>query len=155
MVFKGKHLEDRLSPDLEVEQISESEIDVYNRVLLASFEMPVEWKKGFDKLIRILMRTGWRCYLAYVEGKPVGTSALASYGRTGGIFNVGTLGEYRGRGIGTALTVHAIMGSMDEKNELHMLETERGGDAEHLYKKVGFRVDHTVSYFVKGFRGKN
>jgi len=155
MVFKGKHVEDRLSHDVEVEQISESEIDVYNRILLGSFEMAVGWKKGFDKLIRILMRTGWRCWLAYVEGKPVGTSALASYGRTGGIFNVGTLRGYRGRSVGTALTVHALVGSMDEKNELHMLETEMGGNAERLYEKVGFRVDHTVSYFVKEFHGKN
>lgn len=155
MVFKGKRLEDKLNPDVEVKEISKSEIDVYNRLLLTSFEMPIEWKEGLDKLIRIWIRKEWKCYLAYVEAKPAGTCALVSSLKTGGIFNVGTLKEYRRRGIGTTLTVHALMDSMNEGNDLHTLQTEKGGNAERLYKKIGFAIDHTISYFVKKFQGKN
>lgn len=155
MVFKGKQVEDKLNPEVKVEEISKSEIDVYNKLSLTIFEMPIEWKKGADRLILEWMRKGLRCYLAYVEGKPVGTCCLFSLMKTGGIFIVGTLKEYRRRGIGTTLTVHAIMDSIDEGNNLHTLQAEKGGYAERLYRKIGFETDHTISWFVKRLKGKD
>jgi len=149
MMFKGEGMEDKLNPEVKVKEISESEIDVYNKLLIASFEMPVEWKKGWDKFILEFMRKGARCYLAYMDGRPVGTSAMLSLGKTGGIFNVGTLKEHRRRGIGTTLTVHALIDSIKEGNTLHTLQTDKGGDAERLYENIGFEIDHTVSWFVK------
>jgi len=151
MVFEGKLVEDKLNPDVKVKEISESEIDVYNKLLLTIFEMPIKWKEGWDKIILEWMRKGCKCYLAYVEGKPVGTCALFSLMKTGGIFNVGTLKEYRRRGIGTTLTIHAVRDSINEGNDLHILQTVKGGYAERLYKKIGFVIDHTISYFVKEF----
>jgi len=151
MVFQGKSLEEKKNPSVNVKGISENEIDVFDRVLFTSFEMPIEWKGGFDKIILELMRKGAKHYLAYVEEKPVGTVTLFSLMKTGGIFNVGTLKEYRRKGVGTTLTVHAILDSIDEGNNLHTLQTEKGGYAERLYQKMGFEIDHTISYFVKEF----
>jgi len=151
MVFKGESLEDKLNPKVKVKEISESEIDLYNKLLITSFEMPVEWKKGWDKLILEFMRKGAKCYLAYVDENPVGTSAMLSLGKTGGIFNVGTLKEHRRRGIGTTLTVHALIDSIKEGNTLHTLQTDKGGDAERLYENNGFETDHLISWFVKKF----
>ena len=155
MVFKGKQVDDKINPEVKVKEISESEIDAYNRLLLTIFEMPLEWKEGWDRLILETMRKGSKCYLAYVEGKPVGTCVLVSLAKTGGIFNVGALKEYRRRGIGTTLTVHAVMDSIKEGNNLHTLQAAKGGNAERLYKKIGFVIDHTTSYFVRKFQGKN
>jgi ribosomal protein S18 acetylase RimI-like enzyme len=101
------------------------------------------------------MRKGAKLYLAYVEGKPVGTSGLLSLMKTGGIFFVGTLEEYRRRGIGTTLTAHTVMDSIREGNDLHTLQTEKGGNAERLYRKIGFVTDHTISYYVKNLQSKN
>ena len=149
MVFKGKGLEDKLSPGGEVRKISESEIDVGNKLLFTIFEFSIEWKKKWDRLTLDWMRKGGKYYVAYVEGKPVGTSFLFSLMKTGGIFNVGTLKEYRKRGIGTTLTVHAIMESIKEGNDIHTLQTAKGENAERLYKEIGFVTDHTVSWYVK------
>jgi len=113
--------------------------------------MPVEWKEVFDRLLLDWMRMGARNYLAYVDGKPVGTTTLMSLMKTGCVFNVGTLKEYRKRGVGTALTVHALMDSVDAGNDLHTLQAEKGGNAERLYREIGFEVDHTVAFFVKKF----
>jgi GNAT superfamily N-acetyltransferase len=154
MVFRGKQLEDKLNPDIWVKEMSEKEIDVYSELFLTNFEMPTEWKKGVEGLALNWMQQGWKCYLAYVEEKPVGTCLLSSLGRIGGIFNVGTLKEYRRHGIGTTLTVHALMDSIGEGNSLHILETEKGGNAEHLYKKIGFEISHTISYFAKELIGE-
>jgi GNAT superfamily N-acetyltransferase len=154
MVFKGKHPENRLNPDIKVEEISEGEIEVYSKLFLINFEMPMEWKKGIDRLTRNWMEQGWKCYLAHVGGKAVGTCFLSSLNGAGGIFNVGTLKEYRRRGIGTALTVRALIDSIDEGNSLHALETIKGGNAERLYRKIGFEIDHTISFFVKEIHGE-
>ena len=114
------------------------------------FGLSTEWKKKWDRLTLDWMRKGiGKYYVAYVEGKPVGTSFLFSLMKTGGIFNVGTIEEYRKRGIGTALTVHAIKGSIREGNDLHTLETTKEGNAERLYKKIGFVTDHTATWYTK------
>lgn len=149
MVFKGKQLEDKLNPEIRVKEISDSEIDIYNKLMLSIFGMPIDWKKGLDRITLEWMRIGAKCYLAYVEGKPVGTSGLFSLKKTGGIFNVGTLEEYRRRGIGTTLTARAVMDSIKDGNTLHILHTGKGGNAERLYRKIGFVIDHTITWFVK------
>jgi len=151
MVFQGEQLEDKLNPDVKVKKISESEIDVYNKLLLSIFEMPFEWKEGFDKLALEWIRKSAKLYLAYVEGKPAGTCMLFSLMKTGGIFNVGTLKEYRRRGIGTTLTLHAVLDSINDRNDLHTLQTAKGGNAERFYRKIGFVTDHSISWFVKKF----
>ncbi len=155
MVFKGKPPEDKLNPDIKIKEIAEKEIDAYTALFLTNFEMPIEWKKGLDRLARNWIQQGWKCYLAYVRQKPVGTCLLSTLSRTGGIFNVGTLKEYRRRGIGTALTVRALMDSLGEGNSLHTLETVKDGNAERLYKKIRFEINHTISYFVKEIDGEN
>ena len=153
MVFKGKSVKYRLNPAVEVKEISEREIDLFNKLLMTIFKMPIGWKEGLDRITLEWMRKGVKCYLAYFEAKPVGTCTLASLMKTGGIFSVGTLKEYRRRGIGTTLTVHALMESMSEGNDLHALQTAKGGYAEELYRKMGFVIDHTISWFVKSFEG--
>lgn len=149
MVFEGKNVEDKLNPRVKVKEISESEVDVYSKLILTIFEMPLEWKKGVETFNLEMMRKGAKCYLAYVGKKPVGTSGLLSCMKTGGIFNVGTLKTYRRQGIGTTLTAHAVMDSIKEGNTLHILYTEKQGTPELLYRKIGFRTDHTVAWFVK------
>ena len=89
--------------------------------------------------------------MAYAEGKPIGTTTLFSLMKTGCILNVGTLKEYRKHGIGTTLTVKALLDSVDEGNDLHTLQAAKGGDAERLYQRIGFEINHTVAYFVKKF----
>ena len=84
----------------------------------------------------------------------MGTCLLSSLSGIGGIFNVGTLKEYRRRGIGAALTLQAVMDSIDEGNDLHILETVKGGNTEHLYRKIGFEIFHAISYFVKEITSK-
>lgn len=149
MMFKGKRLEDKLSPGGEVREISESEIDGGNKLLFTIFELSIGWKKKWDRITLDWIRKGGKYYVAYVEGKPVGTSFLFSLMKTGGIFNIGTLKEYRKRGIGTTLTVYAIMKSVEEGNDFHTLQTEKGGNAERLYKEIGFVTDHTATWYVK------
>ena len=150
MVFKGSKISENENANVLIKQItSDAQVQVYNKLLLQIFEMPQDWEAGFAEFNRESKRAGWRLYLGYVEGKPVGTCALFSAGKVGGIFNVGPLASCRKQGIGTALTLHALTDSIAEGNMVHTLQAGQGGNAEQLYKKLGFSVDHTIRFFVK------
>jgi ribosomal protein S18 acetylase RimI-like enzyme len=149
MIFDGKPSENRVNSNVTVNEIGEDEIDVFNRLIATSFEIPSEWKGALDKLLADFTRKGERNYLAYADRQPVGTISLFSTRKTGCILNVSILKEYRRRGIGTELTMHVLSDSFKEGNDLHTLQVDKGGYAENLYRKIGFKVDHTVSFFVK------
>ena len=149
MVFKGKPSEEKMNPDVKIREIPENEIDTFDKVAFTTFEMPTERKKAVDRIFLEMTRKGAKNYVAYAEGKPVGTATLFSLMKTGSIFMVGTLKEYRKHGIATTLVVRALMDSVDEGNDLHTLQCVKGGDAERLYQRIGFEVDHTVAFFVK------
>jgi GNAT superfamily N-acetyltransferase len=62
MVFNGKQVEDKLNPEVTVEKISESEIETYSKLILTIFEMPVDWKKGLNKLLFEWIRKNAKLY---------------------------------------------------------------------------------------------
>jgi len=149
MVFTEKQVDGKLNPDIILKEISRSEIEEYIKLLLTIFGVPIELKDGLQRMFLTRMRRGDKFHLAFVEDKPVGIYDSSSFNRTGGIFSIGTLKEYRRRGIGTTLTLHAIMNSINEGNDLHTLQADKGEYAERLYEKIGFEIDHTISYFLK------
>lgn len=149
MTFKGGRLKDSIIPNVRIKEISKREIEVWKALVCTIFAVPPEWREGFDTYVRAYVSRGARCYLAYIDDRPVGTCSLLSLDRSGGIFTVGTLEEYRRRGIGSALTVHALSSSVKEGNTLHLLYVEKGEYAEHLYRRIGFETHHTATWFVK------
>lgn len=149
MVFKGGELKEKLSREVEVREMSASEMDIFSRLAFTVFEFPARCQGDWCKFNLDWKQRGGRYFVGYIDGKPVGTSALFSLMKTGGIFTVGTLREYRRRGVGTTLTVRALIESIEEGNDLHTLQTARGGNAEGLYREIGFVTDHTISWYVK------
>ena len=81
MVFTGKPAQVKVSHNVKIEVTSEDQIDVFDRVLVESCGIPIEWKEALDRLVTSWTRRGARNYLAYVEGNPVGTTTLASCAR--------------------------------------------------------------------------
>ncbi len=128
---------------------SSKDIEIVVDLMMEIFEMPPDWRPGFLEFNLESQRKNWKFYLAYIEGKPVGTCALFSSNGVGGIFNVGTLSQFRNRGIGSALTLHALKMSTLQGNVLHTLQAESGKNAEQLYLKLGFKVDHKAQFYVK------
>ena len=149
MTFKGGLLKDSIIPSVQIKEIPKHEIESWKALVPTIFGVPSEWKEGFDKYVHAYVNGGGRCYLAYIDEKPVGTCSLLSLDKSGGIFTVGTLKEYRRRGIGSGLTLHALNDSIKEGNTLHLLYIDKGEYAEHLYRKIGFEIHHTITWLVK------
>jgi len=79
-------------------------------------------------------------YLGYFNGIPVGYATLIYSGRFAGIYNVGTIPEYRKRGVGTTLTLNAVTDALRNGAEIVYLVTEQGSYNEKLYSKMGFNA---------------
>jgi ribosomal protein S18 acetylase RimI-like enzyme len=78
-----------------------------------------------------------RYYTVRAEAGIAGWCELFSDGSTGQIENVMVLERFRGRGIGKALTAHALDASR-ETNDLTFLVADADDWPRHLYAKLGF-----------------
>ncbi|MEA2573078.1 MAG: hypothetical protein QOH93_376 [Chloroflexia bacterium] len=87
-----------------------------------------------------------RHYLGRLDGEPVGTLSLVMSGPVPGIWNVGTLHEYRREGIGTSLMYHALREAAEEGHTASMLLASREGVP--LYERLGYRTLSMVRIFV-------
>ena len=87
-----------------------------------------------------------RHYLGRLDGEPVGTLSLVMSGPVPGIWNVGTLTEYRREGIGTSLMYHALREAAQAGHTSSMLLASREGVP--LYERLGYRTLSMVRIFV-------
>lgn len=150
MVFDGDLTVSQV-PKIEIKRITERKLGLWIKIASEVFGVPPEDEEGYHDYILEHMRHGVMCFLAYFEDQPVRTCLLHSLNEIGSIFTVGTLTNYRRRGVGTALTKHAVLGSIEEGNLLHTLQVGRGEYAEKLYEKIGFRTDHRITWYMIKF----
>ncbi|MFP4529309.1 MAG: GNAT family N-acetyltransferase [Candidatus Kapaibacterium sp.] len=93
--------------------------------------MEVEIKAGYEPDSPFLRWVG------YIDGAPVCTSALFTGRGVPGIYYVVTLDEFRGRGLGRAITAVALLRAHEAGHKICVLQSSQMGYP--LYKKMGFR----------------
>jgi ribosomal protein S18 acetylase RimI-like enzyme len=77
-----------------------------------------------------------RTYLARLDGRPVATALGVRAGEVLGIFNVATLPDARGRGLGRAVTVAAMHDGVAEGCRVGVLQSSEMG--HRVYERLGF-----------------
>ncbi len=77
-------------------------------------------------------------FVGYLEGSPVGTSVAISSAGAGGVVNVLTLEEARGRGVGTALTWAAVQAGVARGHDTVVLQATPMGFP--VYRAMGFET---------------
>lgn len=87
----------------------------------------------FEKL---LTDTGFRFYVAFFNGRVVATSMLQISEGAAAIDMVSTLPEYRGLGIGTAITMAPLLDAREMGCTIGVLQASAAG--EPVYRKIGF-----------------
>jgi ribosomal protein S18 acetylase RimI-like enzyme len=86
-----------------------------------------------------------RNWIAYLDGTPVAAAALFIGAGVAGIYNVCTVPEARGRGIGSAITAVAIDAGVADGLDLAVLGASDMGYS--VYRRLGFReVSRLRSY---------
>jgi len=94
-----------------------------------------------------------RLFVGYVGGVPVATAELIAAGGVAGLYNVATEPAYRRKGIGSAVTVHALGAARANGETLAILQAVPA--RERLYARLGFRPIGTILEFKpkNGFPG--
>ena len=86
-------------------------------------------------------------YVATLHGEPVGASTLFLGAGVAGIYNVATVPDARGRGIGTAIALHPLGEARALGYRAGILQSTPA--ATHLYRRLGFRELCSVALHVR------
>jgi predicted acetyltransferase len=87
-----------------------------------------------------------RHYLGWLDDTPVSTATLVLSGKVAGVWNVGTLAEYRRRGVAAAIMRHILSDARSLGFQSSMLLASNDGLS--LYARLGYETLSTVRVFV-------
>jgi ribosomal protein S18 acetylase RimI-like enzyme len=124
---------------LEIRTVEdEATMRVWTHVFTPGYGMPMDWEESiFDVWSKLGLDSPVRNYLGYLDGAPVSTSTVFYSAGVAGIYDVATLPEARGRGIGTALTLAPLLDARQTGYRIGVLQSSDMGFG--VYKKMGFR----------------
>jgi ribosomal protein S18 acetylase RimI-like enzyme len=110
----------------------------WTHALIQGFQFPASWEENiYDLFASLGLELPLRHYLGYLSGKPAATSSLFLSAGVMGIYNVATVPGARKRGIGTALTVKAMMDAKELNYRFSILQSSDEGFG--VYQKIGFQ----------------
>lgn len=85
-------------------------------------------------------------YLGRLDGQPVATASLVLGAGVAGIYNVMTVPEAQGQGIGTLMTVTPLRAAQAQGYRVGVLQSSRQGLG--LYRRLGFREYCTLGLYL-------
>ncbi|GAA2745681.1 GNAT family N-acetyltransferase [Kitasatospora cinereorecta] len=114
------------------------------RAVVDGFPIPARqpWRPAELLPPALLEQSGFRAWLARVDGHPAGACITYDDGRAVGVYWVATLPDHRSSGIGRAVLTHALGGYPDRVATL--TATLLG---EPLYRKLGFTEAATTHWW--------
>lgn len=140
-----------LPAGVEIERVRSAEgSDVATATAVAGFEVPLRLAAPMADLFRgaaTRADSPVRMFLARLDGRPVATAIGVLQGDTVGIYNVATVAEARGRGIGGAITLAALLDARARGARIGVLESSAMGRS--VYARLGFAEAGTFRVLVR------
>lgn len=152
----GMHVELAQLPELVVPDGVEIRAVDEDRPLLAAATTIAFTTNGFpeevtEPMLEMLDRTPDRAlfqfFLATVDGVPAAASALLVTGDTAGLYNVGTLPEFRRRGLGRLVSLAALEAGRVRGCRVGVLDASP--DGEPVYRALGFEEACRLTFAVR------
>jgi ribosomal protein S18 acetylase RimI-like enzyme len=113
-----------------------------------SIYFDIEYKEEDIKMPEEEEKCGTISYMAEVDNKIIGKVNLELSSGIGGIFGLGVLPDYRGRGYGREILALAIERLKDRNPKEIMLQVAaKNSNALNLYKSCGFVEASTMDYY--------
>ena len=136
---------------VEIIKVENAEtLKIWNDVVLTGFEMPKELLSDFFynwfSFMLLNDTPSASAFLAYYNGNPVASSVVCYEAGVAGIYNVTTLEEARGKGIGTAITLAPLKEAKKLGYETAILHSTDIG--LNMYKQMGFKEYCTIEVFI-------
>jgi ribosomal protein S18 acetylase RimI-like enzyme len=118
----------------------------WSQTFVQGYGIPKEWEEPFYNLIASLgLELPSRHYIAYLYGKPVATSSLFLGAGVAGIYNVCTIEEARGQGIGAIMTLTPLHQAFSMGYRLGVLQSSKLGF--RVYQRLGFKTVCQMEHF--------
>lgn len=110
-------------------------MDVFNN----TFMMGDEAARALHSVHKVLLKDIDKChiFLAEIDGEPAGVSMSILRAGVAGVYNVGTLEKYRGKGIGSLVSLAAVLECRNKGYEIGMLLSSELGF--NVYSRIGFK----------------
>jgi ribosomal protein S18 acetylase RimI-like enzyme len=134
-------IDDRSPGGLEIRRVRTApELQDLARIVAANWTPPdPEVLRFYELAASVLLNPDspqW-LYVGYLAGEPVATAELTVGGGVVGLYNICTLGAYRRRGIGTAMTLQPLLDARESGVHTGVLQAAAGGVG--IYTRVGFK----------------
>ncbi|HLN61694.1 MAG TPA: GNAT family N-acetyltransferase [Symbiobacteriaceae bacterium] len=106
------------------------------------------WLRWLADSTRVtLARPDWRTYIGFVDGEPAGFGQLHMANGVGSLALAGTLKQFRGRGLQTALILRRIADAAAAGCDLIATQTGNGTASQRNMERLGLRVAYTKAEF--------
>jgi ribosomal protein S18 acetylase RimI-like enzyme len=111
------------------------------------FGIPEEFESTwYEFFAEAVLDSPFQCYLALLNGQPVGTSQLFLSSGVAGIYNVTCIPEARRQGIGAALTLAPLLYIRDVEYRIGVLQASELGYT--VYRRLGFQDFGRLSVYL-------
>jgi GNAT superfamily N-acetyltransferase len=140
-------------PGFEIRRSSREEADVTGAIVESAF-FPEGAPEGFRGLIGPLYQMeNALAFVATAEGRPVacGTGIVIAEHSVFALSGAGTLADYRGRGLQTALLQARMEAAVKSGCEYAVVVTQGGTTSERNVERLGFRVAYSKVTVIKPF----
>lgn len=135
MVIRPEELVAPPATGVAIDPIAADEVSKANAVLAASFGVPQELLDAISTAFVSLEGVSW--YAGRIDGDVVATALGIAIDDVTGVFNVATMPEHRGRGLGAALTARVVKQGFADGARLAFLQSSQLGHS--VYRRLGFR----------------
>jgi hypothetical protein len=146
MVRRIKVVEPAFPPGsgISVQFSRPEDADVWARTMATGFgEQQVQTPENLAVLRSILLRSGTKGVLAWVDGRPAGGGALSCHDGVAAIYGASTVPSFRRLGVQTAV-IRALMNyAVEAECDLAYTLTRPGSVSQRNLERQGFRVAYT------------
>jgi GNAT superfamily N-acetyltransferase len=117
---------------------NEPDMRTFARIFVDGYGLPDDWQAPvLDMLQKIGINFPWHSYLAQVNGEPVATAAVFYGAGVAGIQMVATLPQWRGKGLGAAVTLASLVEARKIGYRVGILQSSEMGFK--VYQRLGFK----------------
>lgn len=138
---------DEISPQNSAAEIAEvtdpDELDDFSRVASAVFGTPLDVAEQVYQVA--LVGDEKRLFLGSVDGTPAACGLSIQSGDVAGVYTIGVVEQFRGRGIGEAMSWEVLRAGREAGCRVGVLQSSEM--AYPLYKKMGFETVVTYHNF--------
>ena len=141
-----------LNSEFEIRPMRPEEAPVFSSVLRQSFFPDGGEPPGFDAmLLPMFSFFGSLTFVAEHDGQIVATGAalVIPEHKIVGLYGAGTLKQYRGRGLQTAMLEHRMHAAAESGCEYAVIVTQGGTPSQRNAERLGFRVVYSKATLIK------